>query len=102
MLFTVKSDGEGVLSVIQLSEYKNLELIGVECQPAPEEIIRQHITYRYGSLKSKISMMEGRLQDIAELVRMKNPSLLLHIQKAPMKLTSDHNTSGFGNSRTWK
>lgn len=33
------------------------------------------------SLKSKLSLMEGRLQDIHEIVRVKNPSLLLSIKK---------------------
>jgi len=97
MLFTIRNDGSGVLSVIQLSEYKNLELLAIDCQPASEELVRQHITYRYGAAKSRISMMEGRLQDIAELVRMKNPSLLLHIQKAPMKVGE---SSTYG--KVWK
>jgi hypothetical protein len=97
LLFTIRNDGAGILSIIQMSEYKNLELLALECQPGSEDLVRQHITFRYGSMKSKISMMEGRLQDIAELVRMKNPSLLLHIQKAPMKVGE---TSQYG--KTWK
>jgi hypothetical protein len=97
LLFTIRNDGAGILSIIQMSEYKNLELLALDCAPGSEDLVRQHITFRYGSMKSKISMMEGRLQDIAELVRMKNPSLLLHIQKAPMKVGE---TSQYG--KTWK
>ena len=99
LVFTIRNDGSGVLSMIQISEYKNLELLAIECAPGTEELVRQHITFRYGSMKSKISMMEGRLQDIAELVRMKNPSLLLHIQKAPMKVGD---TSQYGKTGGWK
>jgi hypothetical protein len=32
-------------------------------------------------MKSKLALIEGRLQDINDLVRVKNPSLLLQIQK---------------------
>lgn len=81
LFFVVRSDGSGLLSIIQFNEYKNVELLGLECEPGPEEFVRQHVAYQYGALKSKTSMMEGRLQDIAELVRAKNPSLLLQIQK---------------------
>ena len=55
--------------------------MGLECDAANEEFVRQHVAYQYGALKSKTAMMEGRLQDISELVRTKNPSLLLQIQK---------------------
>ncbi|KRX00919.1 hypothetical protein PPERSA_09525 [Pseudocohnilembus persalinus] len=40
-----------------------------------------HFTHIYMSLKSKLSLMEGRLQDVNEIIRLKNPSLLLQIQK---------------------
>mmetsp|Transcript_56635 Transcript_56635/g.64916 ORF Transcript_56635/g.64916 Transcript_56635/m.64916 type:complete len:236 (+) Transcript_56635:40-747(+) len=84
-LFILRTDGSGLLNIVQLSEYRNMDVISFECQAAPEEVVRQQITYKYGSLKSKISLMEGRLQDINELVRLKNPSLLLQIQKSPAK-----------------
>ena len=84
-LFILRTDGTGLLNVVQLSEYRNMDVISFECQAAPEEVVRQQITYKYGALKSKISLMEGRIQDINELVRLKNPSLLLQIQKSPAK-----------------
>ena len=53
-----------------------------ECQFCHEDLVRQHITFRYGALRSKISTIEGRIEDINEVVRVKNPSLLLQIQKS--------------------
>lgn len=94
LFFVVRSDGSGLLSIIQFNEYKNVELLGLECEPGPEEFVRQHVAFQYGALKSKTSMMEGRLQDIAELVRAKNPSLLLQIQK-----TAVHSNEGSGVKR---
>lgn len=74
-------DGLGRLEIIQSTEYKNIEVISFDFQCSNDEFIRQVITYKYMSLKSKLSLMEGRLQDIHEIVRVKNPSLLLSIKK---------------------
>jgi hypothetical protein len=46
-----------------------------------EEVVRQSITFRYNSVKSKVALMEARLKDVNALVKVKNPSLLLQIQK---------------------
>jgi hypothetical protein len=69
------------LKIIQKTEYKNIELISFEFDCANEDSVRQHVTFRYGSMKSKLALMEGRYQDIREIIRLKNPSLLLHIDK---------------------
>ena len=46
-----------------------------------EEVIRQTITFRYNSLKSKLSLMQARLQDVNNMVKVKSPSLLLQMSK---------------------
>ena len=71
------------MDILQITEYKNIELISFDFEICNDEEIRQQITFRYGSLKSKLALMEGRLQDINELLRLKNPSLLLQLQKNP-------------------
>ena len=42
-------------------EYKDIELIAFDFVSSPEEAIRSKITFRYGALKSKLALMEGRL-----------------------------------------
>ncbi len=80
-VFTIFNEGSGKCQIFQTTEYKNIELISFDFSNSGEESVRQQITYRYGSLKSKLALMEGRLQDINELLRIKNPSLLLQLQK---------------------
>ena len=41
--------------------------------------MRQSITFRYNSVKSKVALMEARLKDVNNLVKVKNPSLLLQL-----------------------
>ena len=80
-VFIMKNDGTGRLDFIQNMEYKFIELLSVNFNATTEENVRQHITYRYNALKSKLAIMQGRLQDINNLVKLKFPSLLLQIQK---------------------
>jgi hypothetical protein len=75
------SDGNAVLEFIQNMEYKFVELLVLPFKESPEYVIRQHISFRYNSLRSRLSMMQARLQDVNALVRIKNPSLLQHLQR---------------------
>jgi hypothetical protein len=76
-VFIMDDDGSAKLDFIQNMEYKFVELLSADFHASNEEIIRQSITYRYNSIKSKVSMMESRLRDVNNLVKVKNPSLLL-------------------------
>ena len=80
-VFIMGDDGSARLDFIQNMEYKFIELLSAEFMASSEEAIRQSITFRYNSVKSKLSMMEARLRDVNNLVKLKNPSLLLQMQK---------------------
>ena len=80
-IFTMLSDSEARLDFIQNMEYKFVELMYCVCVRSPEDIVQQHITYRYNSMKQKLTIMQARLQEIHGLVKVKNPSLLLQLQK---------------------
>ena len=58
--------------------YGNSTTLAMPCVMAsPEDTVRQSITFRYNSVKSKVALMEARLKDVNNLVKVKNPSLLL-------------------------
>jgi hypothetical protein len=73
---------EARLDFIQNMEYKFVELMYCECRRSPDEVVQHHITYRYNAMKQKLSLVQSRLQEITNLVKIKNPSLLLQLQKA--------------------
>eukprot|EP01009_Symbiontida_sp_KSa7_P003087 NODE_1748_length_550_cov_491.506986_g1413_i0.p1 GENE.NODE_1748_length_550_cov_491.506986_g1413_i0~~NODE_1748_length_550_cov_491.506986_g1413_i0.p1 ORF type:complete len:133 (+),score=26.88 NODE_1748_length_550_cov_491.506986_g1413_i0:32-400(+) len=77
----LQRDGNSVLEFIQNMEYKFVELLCLPFKESPEHVIRQHISFRYNALKSRLAMMQARLQDVNALVKMKNPSLLVQLQK---------------------
>ena len=82
-IFVMQSDGTAHLDFIQNLEYKFVELMSCNFGKSQDEIVQQHITYRYNSLKSRLSIMQARLQDVNNLVKLKNPSLLVQLNKNP-------------------
>ena len=84
-VFIMHRDGRARLDFIQNIEYKFIELLSLDFVASSEEMVRQQITYRYNSVKSKLAILQARLQDISALVKVKNPSLLLQLQRNPKK-----------------
>uniref|UniRef100_A0A7S3GQY0 Spindle assembly abnormal protein 6 N-terminal domain-containing protein n=1 Tax=Spumella elongata TaxID=89044 RepID=A0A7S3GQY0_9STRA len=87
-VFVMQRDGNARLDFIQNMEYKFVELLACNFQASPEEVVRQQITFRYNSVKSRLALMQGRLQDINALVKVKSPALLLQLHKAPPRAGS--------------
>ena len=84
-VFIMHRDGRARLDFIQNIEYKFIELLSLDFSASSEEMVRQQITFRYNSVKSKLAILQARLQDISALVKVKNPSLLLQLQRNPKK-----------------
>ena len=82
-VFIMHQDGSARLDFIQNMEYKFVELLSCASVASDEETVRQNITFRYNSVKSRLALMQARLQDINALVKIKNPSLLLQLQRTP-------------------
>ena len=60
-----------------------VELLSCNFARSPEDVVQHQITYRYNAMKSRLALMQARLQDVNNLVKIKNPSLLLQLQKNP-------------------
>ena len=82
-VFVMQRGGRAHLDFIQNMEYKFVELLSCASVASDEETVRQNITFRYNSVKSRLALMQARLQDINALVKIKNPSLLLQLQRTP-------------------
>ena len=77
----MQKDGSARLDFIQNIEYKFIELLSLDFANSPDDVVRRQIAYRYNSLKTKLSLMQDRINSISNLIKLKNPSLLLQIQK---------------------
>ena len=84
-VFIMHKDGRARLDFIQNIEYKFIELLSLDFVATSEEMVRQQIAFRFNSTKSKLAILQARLQEISALVKVKNPSLLLQLQRTPKK-----------------
>ena len=85
-VFIMQKEGTARLDFIQNIEYKFIELLSIDFVNSPDDTVRKQISYRYNALRTKLELMQNRIQAISNIVKIKNPSLLLQIQKAPAKL----------------
>ena len=103
-VFIMNREGQGRLDFIQNVSFKFVELLSIPFNRSSDDTIRQQIAFRYNAVKSKLGVMQSRLQDIVGLVKLKNPSLLLAIQKQPATAATggaaSGSTGGGGATRT--
>jgi Centriolar protein SAS N-terminal len=92
-VFSLISEQEGKLDLIQNMEYKYVELLSCSFVRSPIEVVQNQISYRYNSMKQRLSVMQARVHDIVTLVKTKNPSLLLQLQKTSPSAGSGANQS---------
>merc|ERR1712060_8699 len=85
-VFVMMRDGSARLDFIQNMEYKFVELLSCNFLASSEDMVRQQITFRYNAVKSRLALMQARLADVNALVKIKNPSLLLQLQRTPPRL----------------
>jgi hypothetical protein len=81
-ILILHGDSLGRLDLIQNMEYKFIELMSCDFEASPEHVIQHHITYRYNAMKQRLAIMQSRLHEINNLVKLKNPSLLIQLQKS--------------------
>ena len=79
-VFIMNRAGHARLDFIQSLEYKFVELLSVDFARSGDEEVRQSIQWRYNVLKAQMAGMQAHLQEVNNLVKVKNPSLLLQLQ----------------------
>ena len=92
-VFIMQKEGTARLDFIQNIEYKFIELLSIDFINSSDDVVRKQIAYRYNAVKRKMEMTKDRINMISNLVKVKNPSLLLQIQKVPAKTGRKNNIS---------
>ena len=58
-------------------------MLAVPFDQTPIDIVKKYASYRLLALSSKTKLMEERMETIYEILKEKNPALLVQIQKTP-------------------
>ncbi|CCI40175.1 unnamed protein product [Albugo candida] len=80
-VYLMQADGRARLDFIQNMEYKFVELLSIDFMRCSDDLIRQHLTFRYNAMKARLQILQTRLFEVNNIVKVKNPSLLLQLQK---------------------
>lgn len=80
-VFTMYSASEARLDFLQNLEYKFVELFTVSFDRSDDVTVQNHITYRYNVIKKMMLHAQSQLQEVTNLVKIKNPSLLLQLKQ---------------------
>ena len=94
-VFIMQKEGTGRLDFIQNIEYKFIELLSVDFVNSPDDTVRKQIGYRYNALRTKMEMMQDRITAISNIIKIKNPSLIHQINKAPAKFKMNNKSNSF-------
>ena len=95
-IFNIQNEGTARLDFIQNIKYKFIELLSIDFVNSPDDTVRKRISYRYNALRTKKELMQNRIVAISNIIKIKNPSLIHQINKAPYKFnmySKSNNTS---------
>mmetsp|Transcript_13098 Transcript_13098/g.35669 ORF Transcript_13098/g.35669 Transcript_13098/m.35669 type:complete len:256 (+) Transcript_13098:222-989(+) len=92
-VFVMHPTGEARLDFIQNMEYKFVELLSCTFFASDEDVVRAQVSYRYNVVKARMQLLQARLSDINQMVKIKNPGLLLQLQRTPPSFPSTNSRS---------
>ena len=81
-IFKFRTDGQVKVAFFQNLGYKYIELLALEFQPSTDQEIKDHVKRTYHQLKIENQNAKNRLAEVLNVVKAKNPSLLLYLQQA--------------------
>jgi len=84
---------DGRIDFVENKGFRYSNLLSVSFERSPEEVTQLAVSYRYNSVKKQLAMTTAKLFELNNLVKTKNPSLLLHLGKG-----NNNNSSGSSSS----
>lgn len=60
-VYLMQADGRARLDFIQNMEYKFVELLSIDFMRCSDDLIRQHLTFRYNAMKARLQILQTRL-----------------------------------------
>ncbi|EPZ34889.1 hypothetical protein ROZALSC1DRAFT_29730 [Rozella allomycis CSF55] len=81
-IFKFKNDGQAKIAFFQNLGYKYIELLSLDFQGSTDQEVKEHVKRSYKHLRSEYQQVKSRLAEVLNVVKAKNPSLLLYLQQS--------------------
>ena len=83
----------GRLELIQNVGHKFITLIMFNFLPSSLDEMKKHISHCYNCMKTKMILLQARMQDIGNTLKMKSPALLSKLNKSLHKIVNSDQKS---------
>ena len=69
------------LDILENLEYKRIILLSLDFHELDEESLKNYVVYRFTKIKMNKQIINKKLRDVFSLLKIKNPQLLLELEK---------------------
>ena len=87
--FIINKQGNSILKFIKNTDFKFVELLLLEFNVSPDEVIEKQISYRFAYLKCKLDYQKKCIQLVGDFILKKNPDILPLILRINDKYNSN-------------
>ena len=78
----MNSDSTATLKFYKILDFKVLEQLSLNMKLGDAEVINDHVAFQYKLVKKKMNDMKSKLEEIVQIIKDKNPSLIYQINRA--------------------
>ena len=72
----MNSDSTATMNFYQILDFKSINLLNLTMKLGNAEVINKHVSFRYKLIKHQLTESQAKLQELVNIVKMKNPSLI--------------------------
>ena len=80
----MNSDSTATLTFHQILEYKSINILTLNLKLGDEDEINKHVSYKYKMISHNLMESRKKLEEVCDILKLKNPSLISQINKAAM------------------
>lgn len=80
----MNSDSSATLTFFQILEFKSLNLLSINLKLGDSDEINKHVAFKYKLISYNLQRSRAKLEEVCNILKSKNPSLITQINKAAM------------------
>ena len=84
LVMIMNSDASANLKFIKILPFKQLEQLSLKFKLGEMDAIQKHVVFRYKLIRYELNENQAKLQDVCNILKLKNPSLITQINQAAM------------------
>lgn len=85
------------IEFLKVMSHKKISTLKLKLNQSDDSFIKKVVTYRFNSIKSKMTIIQDRVESIKDFIEKRNPILSEMILKEPARLTKEYVYSKIGN-----